>query len=406
MPRHHYLIPYTWLNAGVDSLWFVPHNSVGSIDLRPVPAMARGGLPQGYAFAVYDRLITDPAAIYLGNNLEGILTDAQRSLIKTALGLVTEVSSDRLLDLLWDLLTVHADAKGISFCKPLIPIVDRVLELRLGGYSLIRSEEFDLDHPHWPKVLETIQADYREIRGNALAGRFRDRSGSPDTQYHQRWLSALMRKYRTDNYRQFIPSDLPVEIPLPEGSEISDNFDRPDESLDAGPWAELVNNWKIATNVASTDGGDQGSARHNTALDSADQDSEVDLTAFEFGAGPCARFAATANTHYQCRETSSTNLSFAKTVDGVRTLLSTGQAITQALPDNLRVRVNGSTMQSYFDDVLKHDFTDTAISSGSQAGMNCRGLDDLNNFLASDLAASAVYSGRGVGRGIGRGIGR
>ena len=395
-----YLAQWQWLADGIDSRWEAPiAGNVGGIDLRSIPQMSlAGGAFQGWGLFTYPGPVAISGALSLGNNLSVNLSTPIKNAIRNRLGIASAFAGSTLLDVLWEILTSKADSTGLLRCKPLMPTTQGNLELHLGGFSLVRSEQFQaFTHPHWPQVLAVLQNDYRRVREEYQA------IGLPDVP--RKVLGSWKEKYHVADHRVFLPPDLPDEGWLPPSTVITDNFNRANESLDVGPWVEVVNNWFIAANVASTDGGSNGLARHTTALASDNHYSEIVKTLNDLGCGAAARISLDASPNQDCYfvRLKGTTIAFKKVINGTITDLDTDRAYTETLPDTIRIEVDGSSMKSYFNTVLEHNFTDASLTGNLSAGMDCRGGDDLDNFEAADLAVD-VYSGRGVGRGVGRGI--
>src|SRR3990167_7333226 len=71
-PRHYYLQHYTWDDSdSTDAHWTIP-DAIGGLDFRNCNQMPYGGSPQGYALTVYTATISDPAVVYLGNDLDAL----------------------------------------------------------------------------------------------------------------------------------------------------------------------------------------------------------------------------------------------------------------------------------------------------------------------------------------------
>ena len=150
---HNYLAEWQWNNETPERgpawrPWF-PEFKVGSIDLRPLAAQGEaGGPPQGVGIFAYDRPVSIPGSVSLGQDLNRPLSVAEKDTWKGTLGIAEPLEGNTLLDVLWTTLTDHADTTGRDRPRPLMPTVQGNLELHLGGYSLIRRARFSpTDHP-------------------------------------------------------------------------------------------------------------------------------------------------------------------------------------------------------------------------------------------------------------------
>lgn len=385
---HWYLHNWEWAGIGPDALWQSPGgNAVAALDLRSLPQQSiAGGIPEGYGLFGYAapqvRLLA-----YLGQSPEDNLTLAQKAALKQLWGANRDwVVPDKLGQAIFAALITQADSTGQSRVKPIRGYGGRQLTLRLAGqvFGDIRCARGGLEEL---ATLAVFKADYRQNRLLVDVGKL----PLDALQKYTGWMCLRLRVTSDE----ILPPEYVRDGSKPPKTSISDNFNRADQSLNAlGTWVERVNDWSVASNVAITAGGDNGLAHHTTALSSDDHEAQVDMTVFSLGAGPACRISTVALTCYELRivATTGTNLYFYKRVADVRTIIDAGRAVTVSLPDTLKIYVDGSTMRSYFNGGLEHDFTDSAVTGNLNAGMNCRGTDDLDNFEAADLAAGGGIS--------------
>lgn len=319
-----------------------------------------------------------------------------------------------LRDAVFDMLTAGSDPVGEDRPRPLLPANRRSLALQLGQRHTRR---FDLFRDaHGDRVRAVLRHEF---------GRVFDAAPAQDKTVPRKllgyWCDRFhLSKTKTDQWRQLIPLRLRRDVPgpLPHETSISDDFNRADESLDAGSWSEVLNDWDVDTNVAKlTAAFVLGTARHTTALSGDDHDAQTDITHLptsgnsSIRAGACGRFSGAANTAYfACgKAVSVDNLVIGKIVAGTVTELGT-TAITYSLPDTVAMRISGSTLSGWWNGGNLTTTTDTAIASGNYAGLIAFGGGgaDVNrarmdNFSAADLAPamtgrcyhpSAVFSDR------------
>ena len=213
-----YLAQWEWFGDPDDFIyWRSPGGDcLGSLDLRSIPQLAKaGGTPEGWGLFVYDspRSIID--SIYLGELLDQPLKNSEKNTIKSMFNLPERPTSTTVRDLPWDLLTKYSDPTGLTAAKPLMPTASLDLELHLGGFSLIRTEKFNINtHPHRDKVISLIQDDYRRARAEDI---------EVGQDHYKRVLDALEEKYKV-SYSVFIPPDLPDEGKLPHSTTLTDTF--------------------------------------------------------------------------------------------------------------------------------------------------------------------------------------
>lgn len=384
-----------------DSFWRPPDGDhIGALDLRSlVQCGLAGPTPEGYGLFVY------AAAKTHANLVLSLGDDLEKSGLWTFFGVpATTPMEDRLRDAIrqWLLDPAYYDAGGQTRWKPLRCHRRRRVECRIGGVGQLFSERFDASHPAFAATEEVFRADYvrnREVRGIAAAI-LRKWTGATCLKLYgemsdSRAAGLLPATYRGDGW-------------APPDTTISDNFNRPNESLDVGPWTEVVGDWSVTANEAALEAAAVALARHTTQLSSDDHKSKVTVTALAATgrAGPVARFSTDASPNhdcYRCRLDGTLNdIEFFKIVDGTETLLDTPKSITRSLPDDLEIEVNGSTMVSRFNGATQHNFTDTSLTGQLNCGMQLRRTADrVDDFLAEDLP-SAAFTPRLALLGVGR----
>ena len=374
--------PWVWDDSDPETPFYrAPTGTVGLVDLRPVaPSLTMG------FFATTIALGSDYTAFGDGvNRLEDVaLTPQQRSLWSSALG-IGAISGNRLIDALWETLTLYGDPDGGVICPPLMPTHRGILELHLGGHSLIRNDRFTgPQHPAWPRIQALVQRNYRAIRTEAM----RNHRGPGAPTIHSKYLECMRRKLRCP-WEDLIPGDLPRERPMRPDTTVTDDFNRANESLDAGNWTEASGNWSVTSNEATDSAA--GYARYGTALSSDDMYSQLNMGAIGRGAGPCARFDTGSITLYslECGNTSgSVPLAIVKVVSGTRTSLTNKTKESQSLLNKLEV--SGSSLEAFVDGVSELTLTDTAVSGYTSAGIgDTFGSRTMDNFEAADLVAAS-----------------
>lgn len=391
---NYYLAPWVWqVNPSGFSYWTQPVSVVGAIDFRPLAAQGRaGGTPQGYAFAASTQTIS---GVELTRNAD--LTKAVNNTLRDAWqgAMDYRPNGSTLLDLLWDQLTNGADPTGDPGPKPLMPGVDNVLRLYIGGHSLVKSERFHWGtHPHTNQVQAVIQRDF---------ARMWEATNGAD--HCRRVLDFTCKKYKVDDWREFVPAHLLAHVPgrLPHQTTITESFNTADSDI-LGPnltWTELVNDFDIVSNRAEliTTGSDSF-ARADSDLSSDDHYAQALVNATN---------EAAAHSHYiMCRKDATTTLTLYmaylqwnadvirtyKDVSGSFTQLATqALSVTAGTPGTLKTQADGSTIKDFWDGVEKNSVTDTAITGNLRCGIAgfCATANILSwdDFEAADLAAEA-----------------
>ncbi len=399
---------------------------MGLVDLRPLAAQGTFLVTEGYGFFAYPDTVDPakmPGQIDLGGNLDEAIKNKRE--VQDAFGVV--LSGKTITDVLWELLTTKSDPKGLTGPRPIIPGIRRNLELHLGGHSIIRAGDFDLaTAPHRLQVIAVIQDVYREAQLEA--------SKYTDTrkETHLRMLSVLADKYQAD-YKTFIPNDLPDEGTKAPRTNFGDSFNRADntdlnnsdtgKTKDGGAgtwqWNEVLGDTEIEDNeFHNVSTAAVAYARADDDLSSADHFCQgltaVAGTAANAQWGPCARFASSANTSYMYMRNWTTPLSagtiiLRKTVTGSRTNLGTSDTITVVVDEEIKCKIDGTTLSGEHDDVEQDSITDTAITGGTRggiyiftSGLNQTAVDD---WYCEDIAAApSGFTPRSYPRGANRGV--
>lgn len=404
---------YEWQREHVDGLlgWFPPAGSHAVLDFRPLADQARqGGLAPMATILLSDDAVDLPNGIQLASDPDEFVTAARRNELRVAMQSLNPLSSMRLMDLLWECLTLVADPDGLRSCPPLMPS-GRTFELFLGPWH--HEEPFDLASPSWPLAQAMYQRLYRQIRADTLAGIHR-------AGFHREMLSGWCERLGVDlgQYALFVPPDLPREQALPHSTTLTESFNTAD-STTLGPdqtWTEFQDGstsgdaWDILTNRGrqTFDGGTNGSsARVGTDLASADHYAQ--LLCVDMGPNSdsnsqlagAVRFSATAVTFYGARLLNlDDTLRLMKLVSGTLTGLGTPVTVTIPFPDfgdTVKTEINGSTLKSFLNAVQKESITDTAITGGTRTGFwgykPAVATTILDTWEAADLAVAATEGG-------------
>ncbi len=394
----YYLAPWEWKDDG-GLAWYPPgiEEAIAILDLRSLPQQSLfGGVPEGWGFFAYANPQTISNSFYLGNLISKILTNAQKNGLKNRLNLPSNITSDTLVNILFELFTVHADPTGQTRWKPLMPNLKNNLELVLNGHSVVASKRLIPESsPEWLNVKAVLQEDYRKIGEGGKAGLHNE-------DLHRRFLQSLVEQYDV-HPNLFIPDDLPKETPLPHNTIITESFNTTD-STTLGPdlsWTELEGDMDIFSNTcryASALNFGHITSRADTDLATADQYSQivfVNALNGQNSAQGCHRRKNSSATltyyHSQISDEPADRRRSWKRIAGTFTLLTNTNG-SAAVNDVLRGEIEGSTYRFYLNSILQHSGTDTAITGNLRCGVGMHSDNLANtrpridNFEAGDLA--------------------
>lgn len=392
---NYYLGPYQW----VDDSWNPPASTVGAIDLRNLTHMGTPTIQNGVGFfATTNTLGAEYDLLGQGDLRDINSSGAMKSAWNSILGYTP--SGDKLVDLLYDHLTIGADPIGATACKPLMPARGK-LNIHLGGHSVVKSTQFRFGHsPESNKVISVLQEDYREIRNLTQGG------GIP-ANHHRKVLDFWGEQYGIkDPQLLFIPNDLPVELPIPHSTSISENFDGADnaavgkqltwvEGGDGSHWDNFNNHArKLGTNT----GEDERASYANSALSGADQrctmTTAVQTASGNTQGGPACRRSNSVVTFYVYLLFGTAAVRIQKVITGTRTGVGSATSITLSIPDTLKLEVIGSDLEGFFNGVSKSIETDTAITGNLFCGFHgIRGVSDdieFDDWSAQDIVAGGA----------------
>lgn len=393
MPFRYELVPWTWATQGLGSFWRLPLSAVGGIDLRPLPAQSlAGGAPQGFAFAACRQSPGGTAIASSFHMSETPATAGMQSAWQSAMGYSPQGAT--LTDLLADQLTTGSDPSGQSGPKPLVPGTDGVLRILVGGHSEVWRQDFRWGiHPHTNRLRDLLRRQFEE-QWEATNG----------DDHCRRCLDYTCKKYRVDDWREFIPQRLHAHVPgrLPHATTITDNFTRANGDTIGNllTWTEVANDWDTENNSifkANGSGDEAGLARADSDLSSDDHYAQGVTTQVvnSMGIGPAARLPSTAtSTCYTIVTQFAGNLYLKKVVAGTATYMVT-KVRTSVAGDVMRIKADGSTITGYVDAVEELTTTDSAISGNVRCGVHSYDASGLggvfDDFEAADLAAATGH---------------
>jgi len=385
--RYYYLGPWQLKTNDMGTYWDAPNHTVGRIDLRPVVQT------EAYGFFSTDTPLSNSDYIYFGDNLAGNVTGLQIDAWKTSLGMAS-VDGTTLFDVLWDTLTAHADPEGSIHAYPIMPTYLGVQELHLGGHSLIKSRQFQGEKDKSWKVVQKVLQD-TFVRLDRLKKDKKCVDSLP-----AKVLGAWKQKYKISDENLFIPLGTDKIKAKRPTTSVSDNFNRSDESLDAGNWVETDGGFSVKNNAVY--GPETGAtafpaaARYTTALSSDDQ--EVTATPKDAGkeyglGGPVARFDSSGKNFYGALARDEGTRELLKVVSGTKSSLrlDTNGAFGQVI----KLVCDGSSISLYSNGSLVFGpVTDTSITGNLYAGVLAHSNKYfpvyVDDFLAEDLVSTVL----------------
>ena len=409
-----------------EQMWQAPAGSVGALDIGRTDKSA-GIAPGGVCFCWLPAGSPAPAAgQYYGDDINGTLNNGQKNQICGALDLPNgSIQADSVVDILWEVLTVHADVAGLVRAKPLVPTVEGDLELRLQGHSPVKVEPFQWGaHSHTAKLRELLQREWSQIKARQAV--WPDRLPQADLGRSLDWQREKYARMGLTDYRELLPPQFrDVDVPIPHQTTIADGFEGSSGDPDLDSWTGDgggVTSWtnlEVPNSVQVRDS--DGHARNyknagsvplyqaNPTLSGTDHYSEANTTiaGSESGqtAGTLARLDGTdSDDYYQTRFNPAANAIYLMYRSGGGTVTEiTNVTPTTTAADGLLIRLecNGSSIKVIYDGNTDIDTTDTNVTSGNYTGIygntNSSVRDpDWDNYEAGDLGAGDTSDVEGL----------
>lgn len=180
-----------------------------------------------------------------------------------------------------------------------------------------------------------------------------------------------------------------IAIPADPGASPSDSFDRTDTVSLGGNWTNLDRTMNIVGNAAQGLQLNWCSARWTASTVAADQYSEITIGALSGGSGigPMVRMKVDFSYYYLYADGTWIFLQKIVSATAAVTLSTISQACVAG--DVLRLEVEGTTLRTYWNTVLKDTKTDSDVSTG-QPGILCFASGALTNCAISTWNAGAL----------------
>ncbi|MGE0450589.1 MAG: hypothetical protein AB7Q29_13535 [Vicinamibacterales bacterium] len=419
MASYRYILaPFVWQESDGLAYWAQPPGSVACVDLRRASDQDADAVGQDRAYGFFALPVdasVPSGAVDLGvGDCREIASDAMmRSAWASTTGY--EPAGDRLVDLLWDQLTNGADPLGADSCKPLVPTAAGLLELHLGGHSLVRSERFAWGGAYTNRLQALVQADVSAMLDRVAS--LRGAAAVVGRAAALRALGGLCVKYGLsiddrDQWQQLIAPARRRDVagPAKPTTTLSDAFTRADQtglgtSAAGWSWTELnAGQIDIVSNAAAVTSGIGNSnthARAGSVLSSADHWAQVTLLNVLGSGSNTTRGVMTrqdGTTSLACywfdaQDNGASNdvwrtFKRSAVTSGASgyTAIGTNTTLDVTPGDIIRGRSNGSTQTRYHNGSAQNAVTDTTISSALYTGLVCFGVAGLtmDDFLSSD----------------------
>jgi hypothetical protein len=316
-------------------------------------------------------------------------TTSQRDELRIRLGLSANPQGATLIDVIGDVLGSLADPTGQAGPKPLMPIAGIGYEIHLASHSRVWQLDYDpretlAANPKGRanKVRDVIRATIAEARRNGgpelaakVLGHVLQRHG-----YTRQEVEEGASGKRAEWARLIRPADLAAMggatfRPKRPATSYSESFNTADSDT-LGPdltWSEVIGDFDVVSNRASTSTTGFAEARAQHDVSSADHFAQVQVyqTSTSGGdnhlAAPAARFSSAARTFYSFAWFYS-GLYLYKTVAGTYSIIGSAVETPATLPATWKVDCSGSTIRGLQNATQKVSVTDTSITGNTRGG--------------------------------------
>lgn len=183
-------------------------------------------------------------------------------------------------------------------------------------------------------------------------------------------------------------------------AQLSDDFNRADENLTAGPWTVSAGSWIVFSNEAfGPDTGGTEFARHTGSLDSPNQR----VTArYEGGTGGLfVRASSDLQSCYYVSIFSGAVQAITRREGGSGTpiILDT---VSVSVGQTIYIEADGTTIRAGVVGVGEISVTDSNVTTGPHAGLVSDNAINLDDFVAADIAAPSAVPLPGPGINLAR----
>lgn len=435
----YFAAPFEWQEtvhpAGPDEVefteaeWVAPEGSVGHVEIGPMDHGSKES-PSGWVICWKLAGSAAPAgSVYLGDHALDVVSAERRGELESRLGLSpNSISSGTLIDVIWDLLTTHADIDGVARAKPLVPTVAGDLELHMPGHSLVRSEAFKWgEHAHTGKLRDLLQAEYARLKGQVALGRI------PDTLPNEvlGWQEQRYARMGLTDYKELLPPQYRNERPSRPGTTIADDFTQSSDTdleshtptgTNAGSgWTAIGDATSVQVLASSDraqnvqDGGAFNLYAMDDTLSGTDMTVDADVGIATAAPNNDLQYAgvwgrlpsASSDTDYyraSIHVSGNTLRLYYRASSGTETQISSVTPTTTAVATltALQLSCDGSTIAVSYDGTEDISVTNTQVTTGNYAGIrgntNSSVRDPMwDNFIAADISGTTYdETGRAV----------
>jgi len=407
----YYLGNWQWKTQKGDSFYDKPAEAIGAIDLGTLPEMGVAGVPRKGCLCWTDGANLGSEYDLLGS---GHISEIARSAMLSAIlaktiGAVPD--GDHLHEMVLDCLIGKSDPDGNTAPVPIVPDIDGWMYLTLQGHGRVKGARFEwgVTDGHTKKLRRMLRNEFAKLKADAESGKLKD------SVHHRRVLDDWCRKYKVDEWREFVPDALQKDVPgrIDRETSYSDDFNGADADPIGSPWSVIQGTYTIQSNQASPKADARARARYDGDLSSADHYSQcifgASTTGASSGLGVFARKDSSATlTYYGWAATSSTATVLRKYIADAATNLGSGSITVVAGTTAMRIDCNGSSIVGKINGTSSISSTDTAITSNLRCGIQAFNNADVNDdFICADLSAGGgiifTQTERGT-RGLERGM--
>jgi hypothetical protein len=371
--------------------WRMPVGATQALDFRgPDGVETPGALsPAKAVFVTPDPVILAAPFVQIASDPLEVLSASARRVLADVFE-SPSVAATRFIDVIHELTTGHADLSRSVKCPPRIASRDGLIKHLIAG-QVMKAVEVGPGTPEWLGVQARHHAVYRVLRGD----------GSTDL--HRKYLSTLATKYRLSEAKvvdEFTPPELPKESPVRPSTTLTESFPGTSSTLGGDQaWTEVGGAWSNLSGAGSYDTVNAtGTARCEGTLSTDDMRVTVTVTEEQLGGcygGPCARFAAAADTSYRHNSFREINDYYCSRRDaGSDTDIITSELSGSiSLPATDKIEVDGDQVEFFEGANSRGSTTDTNISGNVRGGVGWYQFSAIatsfDDWVAEDLAGGA-----------------
>lgn len=406
--------PWQWNDSNPAMASYVaPGGSFALVDLRNMETQSQGN----HAGGVGNGLFATDDAVDLGSDYTLLGIGAHITEVIPEMGAASAWNSlfrvqpqgTYLVDYLAYTLTDGSDVDGIVSAKPLMPGSAPVNEtvIHLAGHSVIWRNVVDVrggNSKHAKNIRERHQKDLQKLfdteanddiwRKNLAA--LKEKTGQhwndPDEDY---LLTAKMKAQSKQNGTRANPHNTLYEETWPINGAIT-------SSQDLG-WSEYLGTFSVGSGRVGPTGNSWNDARMTTALASSDNTCYGPLNSISgdhlFGCLSRKDSSSTQTYYMVSYYKTSDTFGLHKVVAGSYTAFYSAAA-TLFAEDVMELTLRGSTIEGWWQGVMTHSQTDTAITSGVYAGITAyynTGASALSSWVVDEAAAAGFPCGGFIG---------